>query len=677
MSDETPYYAKPRQPRLIWNDRDKRKVAEPLPSQTVEVISPFYAEKQTALDMSVSSLPENRLIWTNDNLVALTSLLHGDGAHAPLEGKVDLIYIDPPFAVQSDFKIDIEIENGISDEKLPTLIEELAYTDTWKNGLDSYLSMMRDRLELLKALLAPTGSIYVHCDWHAGHYLKVLMDEIFGYENFRNEISWKRSSIATNVSAQWRNSHDIILFYSKTPASKVNVQYGEYSESSKKHFSKKDESGVFRTVPLMASGRRTGVCGQPWRGVDVSSRGRNGMHWLKRPDLLNNLDLENLIYWNSEGIPELKYYLHESKGVYVSDFWDDIDPINSMGKESKGFPTQKPLSLLKRVIAASSNPGDLILDCFCGSGTTPVAAETMEQSDGKPSARRWIAIDCGKFAVHLTRKRLIEAGARPFAVENIGFYARQGEWKDIWHGNPSAQRYRDAMVSVYGGAPVEGYTYLHGKKGARWIHIGPLNKPVADAQVEAIVQEAAATDIKAVDILSADIPIDWNKSEVEQKYGVSVQAKIIPQAAIDAVRSRLQRKKAKDPTVEPADDIHFFSPPDVEVRTERGSGGVTVTLSRLTVDLDDCLSTQDPKKRAEIKKQITDWRVLIDYWAIDWDYNGEFFKNDWQSFRTRKNKDIAMQAAHDYPGEKGDKRIAVKVTDIFGNDGVKVVRVTL
>jgi adenine-specific DNA-methyltransferase len=129
--------------------------------------------------------------------------------------------------------------------------------------------------------------------------------------------------------------------------------------------------------------------------------------------------------------------------------------------------------------------------------------------------------------------------------------------------------------------------------------------------------------------------------------------------------------------VEPAPDIHFFSPPDVEVRVQRGTESVTVTLTRLTVDLDDCLSTQDPKKRAEIKAKITDWRALIDYWAVDWDYNGHFFKNDWQSFRTRKNKDIAMQAAHGYPGEKGEKLIAVKVTDIFGNDGLKVARVTL
>ncbi len=148
-------------------------------------------------------------------------------------------------------------------------------------------------------------------------------------------------------------------------------------------------------------------------------------------------------------------------------------------------------------------------------------------------------------------------------------------------------------------------------------------------------------------------------------------------AAIDAVRERIKRKRTKDPKLEAAPEVHFFSPPDIEVRAETSAGGVTVKLTRLTVDLDDCLATQDAAKRAEIKSRITDWKALVDYWAVDWDYNGEFFRNDWQTFRTRKSKDIAPQAAHTYPESKGDKRIAVKVTDIFGNDGLKVIHITL
>ena len=685
MTDQpTPYFATPKQPRLIWNNRDKRKAAEPLPTQTVEIIRPFYSEvkadksgqshTQGGLDMAHEVAPESRLIWTNDNLVALTSLLHGDGHHAPLEGKVDLIYIDPPFAVQSDFKINVEIENGLSDEKLPTLIEEIAYKDTWKDGLDSYLSMMRDRLELLKRLLAPTGSIYVHCDWHAGHYLKVMMDEVFGYENFQNEIVWRRAN--NKVSFKKASvAHDTILFYSKSENYSYNEQFHEHREEYIKAKYTNEENGRrYRLQSMYGKGP-----GPAMRFGERLISPPPGLHFRWTQGRINDAMKEGIIVFpkQGDGMPSFKDFLDTKNGIPLQTIWNDIPDVNSQANERTGYPTQKPIALLERIIIASSNPGDLVLDCFSGSGTTAVAAETMKDAEGKAAPRRWIAIDNGKFAIHLTRKRLIEANARPFAVENVGFYARNEPWQDKYQNSPSAKLYRDAMVEVYGGAPVEGFTYLHGRKGARWVHVGPMNAPVVESQLECIVKEAAASDIRSVDVLSADVDIDFNKGEIEAKYGVSVQAKIIPQVAIEAVRERLKRKKAKDPKLDAAPDIHFFSPPDIEVRAQPGGGGVTVTLTRLTVDLDDCLSTQDAAKRAEIKNRITDWKALVDYWAVDWDYDGQTFKNDWQTFRTRKSREIAPQAAHTYAEGKGDKRIAVKVTDIFGNDGLKVIRVTV
>jgi adenine-specific DNA-methyltransferase len=682
-SSPTPYYATPKQPRLIWNDRDKRKAAEPLPTQTVEIIRPFYSEvkadkqgqshSQGGLDMAHEAVPESRLIWTNDNLVALTSLLHGDGHHAPLEGKVDLIYIDPPFAVQSDFKINVEIENGLSDEKLPTLIEEIAYKDTWKDGLDSYLSMMRDRLELLKRLLAPTGSIYVHCDWHAGHYLKVLMDEMFGYENFVSQIIWKRAD-AHNDAKTYAAVHDILFFYRVSDLSEFQVQRVPLSDKTADAWYKNaDESGRRYNLADLSSPHPRPNLTYEHKGVKPPANG-----WRYTKARMQELDEQGLIIKSGSTL-KLKRFLEDSKGTPVSDLWTDISQLRGYTntESSVAYPTQKPVALLQRIIAASSNPGDLVLDCFSGSGTTAVAAETMKDAEGKAAPRRWIAIDNGKFAIHLTRKRLIEANARPFAVENVGFYARQGEWQDKYAKSPSAKLYRDAMVEVYGGAPVEGFTYLHGRKGNRWVHVGPMNAPVIESQLECIVKEAAASDVRSVDVLSADVDIDFNKGEIEAKYGVSVQAKIIPQVAIEAVRERLKRKQRKDAKLDAAPDIHFFSPPDIEVRALPSGGGVTVTLTRLTVDLDDCLSTQDAAKRTEIKNRITDWKALVDYWAVDWDYDGQTFKNDWQTFRTRKSREIAPQAAHTYAEGKGDKRIAVKVTDIFGNDGLKVIRVTV
>ena len=529
----------------------------------------------------------------------------------------------------------------------------------------------------MKYLLSPTGSIYVHCDWHAGHYIKVLMDEIFGYENFINEVVWKRS-LPHNDPNRYGSIHDTLLFYSASDHYTFNQQFTGLSEEYiMSHYNQVDKQGRrYQLTSLAATGD-----GPERRFGNKLIAPPKGNHWRYSQDNIDRLMTEGRIVFTSTGNPRYIRYMDEMKGAALQSIWDDVLPVNSQATERFGFPTQKPLSLLQRIVSASSNPGGLVLDAFCGSGTTAVAAENMKDADGKPAPRRWIAIDCGKFAVHITRKRLIEAGARPFAVENIGFYTRTGEWKDIWKGNPSAKNYRAAMVEVYGGASAEGFTYLHGKKGMRWIHVCDFNKPIADGQMACIAQEAASTDTKTVDILTPDIPIDWNKSDVEQKYGVSLYARIIPQVAIDAVRERLKRKRQKDPAIEPAPDIHFFSPPDIEIRAESArntnGGSVTIKLTRLTIDLDDCLSTQDAKKRAAIKQQLTDWRSLIDYWAVDWDYNGEWFRNDWQSFRTRKNKDIAVQAAKDYPGESGDKHIAVKVTDIFGNDGLKVIRVTL
>lgn len=670
------YTPEPRKPRLIWSGRDRTHLAEPLPVQVTEIVYPNQEVHtkvttdlvQGSLDLHTTdvTLSTNRLIWTNDNLVALTSLLHGDRQHPPLEGKVDLIYIDPPFAVQSDFTINIEIADGAADEKQPTLIEELAYRDTWKEGLDSYLTMLRDRLVLLKRLLAPTGSIYVHCDWHAGHYIKVLMDEVFGYENFMNEIVWKRS-LPHNDPNKFGSIHDTILFYVSSKTYNFKQQFSgiteEYRES---HYNKLSKDGRnYQLTSLAASGP-----GPARRFGDKVLEPPRGNHWRYAQEKIDQLMTEGRIVFTSTGSPRYVRYLDEMKGPALQSIWTDVNPVNSQASDRLGYPTQKPQALLERIIDSSSDQSDLILDCFVGSGTTAVAAENL--------GRRWIAIDCSKFAIHTTRKRLIEANAAPFSVENVGFYARADDWRDLWAEQPAAKIYRDALVEIYGGTASDGYAHLHGRKGNHWVHIGPLNAPVSPAQIRAIAAEAATTPVLAVDVLSADIPIDWDYSTAEQEYGVKIYAKVIPQAAIDAVRERVNRKQRRDERIVAPLAVHFFSPPDVEMRVRVQDGAATVVLTRLTVDLDDCLATQDAVRRAEIKRRITDWRALIDYWAVDWEWkDGEPFQNDWQAFRTRRQRQFPMEATHDYGRARGEHRIAVKVTDIFGNDGLRTLRVTV
>jgi hypothetical protein len=266
----------------------------------------------------------------------------------------------------------------------------------------AYLSMMAVRLLELHRILKPTGSIYLHCDTTASHYLKLLMDTVFGVANFRNEISWRRSQTRSSISRIFKRAHDILLFYSKSSDYHFNLQYKELSEASLGLYSREDERGLHRLVPLVVSGRRNGETGQAWRGIDPNLCGKGGSHWVTKPSNLEGYDKQGLIAWPQKigGLPQLKYYLVDNKGVPVTDFWDDIDIIPSSSSESMGYPTQKPEPLLERIIKASSNEGDTMLDPFCGCGTAIVAANKLN--------RNWIGIDVTYLAINLIERRLVD-----------------------------------------------------------------------------------------------------------------------------------------------------------------------------------------------------------------------------------------------------------------------------
>jgi hypothetical protein len=540
-----------REVELVWNGKTSEVTNIVLPFQVIEQIDEPRAEKQSDKNAQVDLFDTrgrqqkgwtNKLIW-GDNKLILSSLKNGPmREEIERQGGLKLIYIDPPFDVGADFSMDIEIGDEIFTKR-PNVLEELAYRDTWGNGADSFIAMIYERLSVMKDLLAVDGCIYVHCDWRVCGYLRLILDEVFN--KFENQICWKRSAIATNVKSQWRNSHDIIFFYSKTGEHKFNVQYGEYSESSKKHYNKKDEKGIYRTVPLMASGKTAGISGQPWRGVDVANRGKNGMHWLKNPGILEKLDKEKLIYWNSEGVPELKYYQEEAKGVYISDYWDDIAVINSMGKESVDYPTQKPEALLERIIKASSNENDLVADFFIGSGTTLAVAEKLN--------RKWIGTDLGKFAIHTTRKRMIqiqrslkEQGKdfRAFEILNLGKYERahyigvNTNLREEERQKQLEQKEKDfikLILHAFRAEPVENFKCFHGKKAGRMTSIGPINLPVTRLFVEEIILECRSKRISRVDILAFEFEMGLfpNIQEEAKAKGIDLAMKYIPREVFD------------------------------------------------------------------------------------------------------------------------------------------------
>ncbi len=359
----------------------------------------------------------NRLYY-GDNLDVLRE-------HIPSES-VDLIYLDPPFNSQANYNVLFRAPSG---EQSQAQIE--AFEDTWhwnenaeeafdqiirsansdvievvrsmrsflrENDMMAYLTMMAIRLTELHRTLRSTGSIYLHCDPAASHYLKIILDAVFGPERFRNELIWKRSH-AHNSAKRYGPNHDVILFYAKGPSPVWNTIYQEYDVGyTDKHYRHLDENGRrYKHENPTGAGIRRGETGQPWRGIDPTAKNR---HWVRPPSDLDSLDAEGRIYWSKKpgAWPYIKVYLDDMKGTPAQDVWTDIDVINMVAKERLGYPTQKPIALLERIVAASSNPGGVVLDPFCGCGTAVHAAQKL--------GRHWIGIDITHLAISLIEKRL-------------------------------------------------------------------------------------------------------------------------------------------------------------------------------------------------------------------------------------------------------------------------------
>ena len=480
----------------------------------------------------------------------------------------------------------------------PNLIEQIAYRDTWGGGLDTYLKWMHDTLTLLRELLAESGSIYVHCDDTASHYIKCVTDDILGSDNFMNEVIWyyRRWNIAGKMFAR---NHDSLLIYGK---------------SKDRH--------TFNQLFIPKSDKSSAQ-GRAWKSVI----GTDGV----RRSIMTN---------------------EPTKGVPMPDTWE-ISMINPVAKERLGYPTQKPEALLERIIKASSNEGDLVLDCFVGSGTTAAVAEKL--------GRRWIAADMGRFAISTTRKRLLDIpGVKPFYVQNMGRYERQA-----WQSADLEQPYREFILQLYRAEPVAGYQWLHGSRGGRMVHVGAVDAPVALDDVQKVVDEfvsvagsgANAPTTRGVDILGWDfgLEVDTEAREIARSAGIDVRLLRIPREVMD--------KKAVD-----AGDIRFFELAALSVapKVNRRKRGVELALEDFTIPLSDIPENARGK--------ITHWSQWIDYWAVDWDYRDDTFNNQWQSYRTGRDGQLDLIARHDY--ERQDTHtIVVKVIDILGNDTTRRLEV--
>ena len=661
---------------LTWEgkyDADGKRAAPlrvKLPFQTVETVNESAQQRQRSLEFMLSGRDaewRNRLIW-GDKKYVLPSLL------AEFAGKVDLIYIDPPFATGQDFSF----QAAVGDERFTkeaSIIEQKAYRDTWGAGLDGYLNWLHDTIVVLHELLSETGSIYLHLDSIVSQYGKVLLDNIFGIANYRNEIVWKRTS-AHNDPRRYGRINDNINFFTKSEYYTWNIQYTPYSEEYlSKFYRYEDARGRFRVGDLTAAGTTAGESGQSWRGHNPTSKGRHwsvprnavlsisgkeALSWSTQ-EKLDLLDSHGYIYWPQSGkVPGFKRYLDKMPGTPLQNMWLDINPLSALSKEKTDYNTQKPERLLERIIRASSNEGDLVLDCFCGSGTTPAVAEKLN--------RRWIACDLGRFAIHTTRKRLLAIdNVRPFDVQNLGKYERQ-HWQKAEFGEDAARiahDYRKFILDLYHAEVVEGYSWLHGRKGGRMAHVGSVDAPVAEGDVRQIAIEfkraqgsgSHAPTTAGVDVLGWDFALDANET----------MKQIADSAGIDLRFLRIPREVLEQKAVDQG-DIRFFELAALSVDWRCVGREVFIELTDFIAPHFDV--PQD------VRDAVREWSDWIDYWAVDWDYRGDAFHNQWQSYRTRQDRSLSLQARHEYKAG-GDKIILVKAIDILGNDTTKTLRVSV
>lgn len=696
-----------REVELVWNDKTQEVCNLVLPFQTIEHIdeprSVRISGKEKQYDLFDTSGRQikgwtNKLIW-GDNKLILSSLKNGHmRREIEKQGGLKLIYIDPPFDVGADFSMNVEIGDE-SFTKKPSVIEEVAYRDTWGKGADSFIAMIYERLKLMHGLLADDGSIYVHCDWRMDSFIRLVLDEIFGRDNFMNTLVWKRDSAAKGAkktSKQWSREGDSIICYRKQTGSVFNAVYlDKLTNTQLREYMYSDPDGrKFKKVQL----------------GDYSEKS------------IEEFRKQNLIYKTSSGREYKKYYLDEAKYA-IGSIWTDVVNLSKGQKENIGYPTQKPEELLGRIVKASTNEGDLVADFFCGSGTTLTIAEKL--------GRKWIGTDLGRFAIHTSRKRLIQVQRemkqtgkdfRAFEILNLGKYEREQyinvdadireqEKQQILENKE--KQFIELILSAYNSQAVDSYNTFVGKKRDRLIAVGPIDTPVSHAFVDESIKEAKEKSITKFDILGFDYEMGLDFAELSRQ-GVDVQFKVIPREVFDRravekghvkfydvayieIKPIIKgRGKNKTIAVELRDFSVFYNQDSIE-ETE---GSLREGSSKVVIENGQVIKVSKAKKTAVVTKEVLTkkWADWVDYWSVDFNMEsrkeivrsldpdtqeekeewtgGYIFENEWQSFRTKKDRKLELVSA-EKEVSKGRRKIAVKVVDIFGNDTTRVIEVNI
>lgn len=561
----------------------------------------------------------NRLIY-GDNLLAMSALLAGDEQTPSLRGKIDLIYIDPPFDSKADYRSKIVLPGVTLDQK-PTVLEQFAYSDTWADGSASFLAMLTPRLALMRELLSDTGSIVVHTDWHVGHYVKVVMDELFGKDNFRNEIVWHYYNKLQGNVGRFASNHDVLLAY------------------------KKLENPVFNVI----------------RELRDKPKKQQKRVWDPETKTLKQARDED---------GKLVYY--DDTHRMLDDVWrlPYIMPADKIQKLN--YPTQKPETLLERVIESATNEGDLVADFFVGSGTTAAVAERL--------GRRWVATDLGKPSAMMTRKRLVDLDSKPFLYQAIGDYQVEQARSTLGRSFRIGDLAR-VVLDIYGALPLPPEENANGSLG-RLPHTKTLVYADSPSRLTTVSTLRRAQGYRDSKMGGFDrvIVLGWNFSagighDISALADDRLEVLVIPPDLLDRLK-----KKGADRV---AGEVRFSSLQYLHARVT--SRAATQSGEELRVELDnylllspDAINLDADNREALHKVMNNEPLALIEYWAVDPDYDGEVFRSVWQDYRENVENDndplrVITKAHLEVAAKDGPRRVCVRAVDVFGFESEVVI----
>lgn len=596
----------------------------------------------------VDRVAPNRLIY-GDNLLAMAALLAGDPDHPSLRGKIDLIYIDPPFDSKADYRTKITLPGATIDQK-PTVLEQFAYSDTWSDGTASYLAMMTPRIILMRELLSDRGSLFVHLDWHVSHYMKIVIDEIFGKDCFQNNIVWKRqtSSGYKGKNAIGKN-HEDIFQYSKTQEPIFNNVYIPYTqEYIDQRFSHTED-----------------LTGRRFKDAFLGSA--------TPESTVDRLKTENRIYTTKTGGRRLKVYLDEAPGIPIDDVWTDINFVNSMASERSNYATQKPEDLLERIITVASKPDSIVADFFCGSGTTAAVAERLR--------RPWITSDIGKPSSMITRKRMIDLESRPFLFQAIGDYQVE-QAKSVLGRKFKVGELAQVVLRLFGAVPLPPEVNQGGALGRIVEEQTLIIATSPNALITgATLKRAQAARLATMGGFDKVIVLGWNFSDsigqdIEALNDDRLEVLVIPPDLLD----RLKKKGSVEKLV---NEVRFstlqYLQASVASRTRQSdSETVMVNLENYVLLSPDAINLDEKNREQLLTLMNNEPLALLEYWAVDPDYDDQVFRSVWQDYRgnTENNGDdlrVVTKAQVVIPFKPTPRKVCVRAVDVFGYESEVII----